>query len=62
MSAKIMITLTRNQAITLINLVSTETRRMRSRVPLENRTPLFQERLDGLDQVFTMLNRAARLR
>jgi hypothetical protein len=60
--SEITINLTRSQAITLINLVSAEARRMRYRVPLENRTPLFQERQDDIDQVLTVLNRAARFR
>lgn len=57
---KIPVSLTQKQITMLAGLARSEAQRMRNRVPLEERTPLFQEWLDELDWVIHVLARAVR--
>lgn len=59
---KIPVSLAQKQIAMLVNLAQSEAQRMRNRVPLEERTPSFQEWLDELDWVIHVLARAVRFR
>ena len=59
---KIPVSLTQKQIAMLAGVARSEAQRMRNRVPLEERTPSFQEWLDDLDWVTHVLARAARFR